>query len=375
MAQSLSSSSSQIREPARTETDEEHHIPASFKFVISNIKNLVPTQLSGDNYPIWKSQVVKLLKANGFMSFLSPTTDPPKKYTRTTEGNNVKNSQYAKWNLIDQNLAAALCSTILAAVLPYVIYLESCSAIWSTIEKRLQVTNRSNVIQLKSELHNLAMKNQTMTQYLCEVKMIVDQITTTGVTLDTEDILMYTLNGLSPAYQVFKTSIRTNLNPISLDDLYSLLMSEEVNIQREALKQLTITESGTALYSSRGRGRRGRGRTNNSGSRNTSNNTQICQICNKKGHSASACWHRLNLNYTPQQTTVQENQKAMVASTEQSNPNWYLDSGASSHLTNSIENLNQPQPYSGSDSITIGDGRNISIYSKFWIRHSPHTKQ
>ncbi|PKU69447.1 Retrovirus-related Pol polyprotein from transposon TNT 1-94 [Dendrobium catenatum] len=318
---------------------------------------------------------MKLLKANGFMPFLSSTTDPPEKYTKTTEGNTVINSQYIRWNLIDQNLAAALCSTISAAVLPYVIHLESCSAIWSTIEKRLQATNRSKVIQLKSELHNLAMKNQTMTQYLSEVKMIVDQITAAGVTLDTEDILMYTLNGLSPAYQVFKTSIRTNLNPISLDDLYSLLMSEEVNVQREALKQMTITESGTALYSSRGRGRRGRGRTSNPGTRNVSNNTQICQICNKKGHSASTCWHRLNLNYTPQQTTVQENQKAMVASTDQSNPDWYLDSGASSHLTNSIENLNQPQPYSGSDSITIGDGRNISIAnSGSGILPTPHSK-
>ncbi|KAI0496608.1 hypothetical protein KFK09_022928 [Dendrobium nobile] len=115
------------------------------------------------------------------------------------------------------------------------------------------------------------MKTQTMTQYLTEIKTIVDQITAAGSTIEDENILMYTINGLPPAYQAFITSIRTTLHPISLDDLYSLLLSEEIHIQTESLKNLSMAETGTALYSYRGRGRRGRGRSMQSGSRTGSN--------------------------------------------------------------------------------------------------------
>lgn len=88
--------------------------------------------------------------------------------------------------------------------------------------------------------------------------------------------------------------------------------------------------------------------------------TSICQICNKRGHSASSCWHRLNVNYVPQ--TTSSNNRAMVAASDSAtNNNWFLDSGASAHLTNSLDNLSIASPYQGSDSITIGDGRSMSI--------------
>lgn len=76
------------------------------------------------------------------------------------------NSKYQEWVLVDQNLAAALCSMLSQVILPYVIHLESTSDIWATIERRLQSSNRSRVIHLKNELHNVQMKNQTMSQYL-----------------------------------------------------------------------------------------------------------------------------------------------------------------------------------------------------------------
>lgn len=66
------------------------------------------------------------------------------------------------------------------------------------------MTNRSRVIQLKNELHNLMMKMQTMTQYLKEIKTIVDQIAAERSDIDEEEILMYMLNGLQSIYQAFK---------------------------------------------------------------------------------------------------------------------------------------------------------------------------
>ncbi|XP_020699218.1 uncharacterized protein LOC110111612 [Dendrobium catenatum] len=175
-------------------------ISPSLKFVISNLKFLVPHALTPDNFSIWSTQIAKLFRANGFAHFLDPQS--------ATENTNP-NQDSQDLSVTDQNLATAMCSTISPSVLPYVIHLESTHEIWSTLHSRFQASNRSKVIQLKNELHNISMQNLTMTQYLTEIKKIVDQISSAGSSVDSEDVIIYILNGLPPEYQSFTTTIRT----------------------------------------------------------------------------------------------------------------------------------------------------------------------
>ncbi|XP_020691538.1 uncharacterized protein LOC110106116 [Dendrobium catenatum] len=114
------------------------------------------------------------------------------------------------------------------------------------------------------------MKDKSMMQYLSEIKSKVDVIGSAGAPLSSDDIIMYTLNGLPPAYQGFKTAIQTNLNPISLDDFYSLLCCEELNLVADSLRDLSVSspspEAIPAFTAQRGRGR-GRGYRGHSSSR------------------------------------------------------------------------------------------------------------
>ncbi|KAI0501873.1 hypothetical protein KFK09_016818 [Dendrobium nobile] len=284
-------------------------IPLALKFVISNIKSLVPHSLTPDNFPLWSTQFAKLLKANGFSHFLAPTS---------ALENADPNQDLQSWSVTDQNLATAMCSTISPEVLPYVIHLESTSEIWSTLHTRFQSSNRSKVIQLKNELHNLSVQALSMSQYLTEVKKIVDQISAAGSTVDPEDVIIYILNGLPPEYQSFTTTIRTMQQSLSLDNLYALLISEEIHLKAAASRFPKLPDFQTALYSSRGRGKRGRGRSNresNSVNSTTQFSAVTCQICKKKGHQADACWHRLNTNYIPSQSNS-KNANALLAANE-----------------------------------------------------------
>ncbi|KAI0502404.1 hypothetical protein KFK09_017353 [Dendrobium nobile] len=355
---------SSISSPPETTTNTSTNtgIPASLKFVVSNLRTLVPTQLNTDNYAIWRNQIVKLLRANGFEQFLeSPGT------TSTTQDSSQPATSVAStalWLLTDRNLSAAICSTISPTVLPYVLNLDSTAEIWNALETRFQSSNRSKVLQLKNELNSISMKNQSMIQYLTAIKTLVDQIAAAGSTIESEDIIMYILNGLPQQYQAFKTTIRTMQSSLSLDNFYSLLISEEIHIHNDAARLSLQTDQQAALYAGRGRFKRTRGRpqpAQQNTNRESSKPISICQICNKKGHSATSCWHRLNVNYVPQQQT--DNQpKALAATSDTKNHNeWYLDSGASSHMTNNTDNLISSASYQGSDSITIGDGSHIQI--------------
>ncbi|KAI0511944.1 hypothetical protein KFK09_012578 [Dendrobium nobile] len=333
------------------------------KFLMSHIKGVISLTLTAENFPLWRSQVFKLFKANGFEGFLDGSCTCPSSL-HPTSANEISAQT---WNLLDQNLAAALYSVISPSILPYVLSLDHCAEIWDTINRRLQSNTRSRTIQLRNELHHLSMKNQTMSQYLLAIKSIVDAIAATGSPLDPEEVIFYTLNGLAPQYQALKMAIRTNLQPISLDDLYTLLCSEELNLAQEtttALQNLSIADPATALAAYRGRGRgrnnAGRGRSSNRSrnrtEKNASNNI-TCQICSKTGHSAIKCWYRHDQSYT------EETAKTALFTPSDSNTtsDWFLDSGASNHLTSEHSNLQSSKQYSGTQQITLGNGYQLPI--------------
>ncbi|PKU77483.1 Retrovirus-related Pol polyprotein from transposon TNT 1-94 [Dendrobium catenatum] len=357
-------------------------IPPQLKFFMANVKTMVTVQLNTDNHLIWKSQLLKLFAANNYEGYLTGATEKPAKQILGIDGSVRVNPLFTTWMLIDQHLASAIYSTVSASLLPYILNLESTHEIWTTLELRLKSTHRSRLLQLKNELHQLQLGDKTMFQYLTEIKTKVDAIAAAGSSIDTEDIILYTLNGLPGTYQSFKAVIRNQLQPISLDDFYALLCSEELHITSDHSREQSLTpatDSNYALTATRGtsrgrasfyRGRqnygRGDGRADGRGGRSApgrSNSTRggrrpraavECQICGKPGHSAIHCWYRNDSSYnTPPQ--------AYVATDSHQNADWFLDSGATEHLTANPTQLQNIQPYNGNSQVQVGNGQQLSI--------------
>ncbi|KAH0464372.1 hypothetical protein IEQ34_007158 [Dendrobium chrysotoxum] len=106
----------------------------------------------------------------------------------------IQNPAYNAWNLIDQNLVVPICFSITLSILSY--------KIWFVIEHRLQFTNRS----------------QTLTENIIAAK----------VTIDNEYIIIYI---------EWLTFILTKLMSINLNDLYSSLFNEEINLANSIYKK------------------------------------------------------------------------------------------------------------------------------------------
>jgi hypothetical protein len=95
-----------------------------------------------------------------------------------------------------------------------------------------------------------------------------------------------------------------------------------------------------------------------SGSPSDSGTRPTCQICNKYGHSAYKCWKRFDHAF--QSEDFSKAFAAMRVSDQKSNP-WVTDSGATSHITNSTSQLQSAQPYSGEDSVIVGNSDFLPI--------------
>ncbi|PKU85211.1 hypothetical protein MA16_Dca018261 [Dendrobium catenatum] len=106
---------------------------------------------------MWRSQIFKLFKAKNYEGFLDNSLSAPSRLLIDSSGKSQINPAYARWHLVDQNIAATLSSIVTTSILPYVLHLDTCAEIWSMLERRLQASNRSKVIQLKNDLHHISM--------------------------------------------------------------------------------------------------------------------------------------------------------------------------------------------------------------------------
>ncbi|TYK05754.1 Retrovirus-related Pol polyprotein from transposon TNT 1-94 [Cucumis melo var. makuwa] len=118
----------------------------------------------------------------------------------------------------------------------------------------------------------------------------------------------------------------------------------------------------------------GRGRGKGRGNKPT------CQVCEKYGHSALVCYNRFNKEFLSplvqdrgaQSSNFSKHSNLTVLVTGQSvnqfatadtviNLNWYIDSGATNHLTVEYSNLSNPSEYSGIEKIMVGNGDSLHI--------------
>ncbi|GMP42726.1 hypothetical protein CsSME_00012370 [Camellia sinensis var. sinensis] len=237
-----------------------------------------------------------------------------------------------------------------------------------------------------------------MTEYLTQIKEISDQLRLASSTIDDEDLVLLTLNGLPEEYDALKTTIRARVESITMDDLCSLLSSEEIHVENKA--RLVVSASPVAYattkgseisqssphyakshftnpssYRGQGQFRGYRGGRNRGGrfykphrGRFTSTNNNGCQICGGYNHSAFDCWWRMDPNFQPLNSNSSSQSSphgvsqphaysvtsAPTTSSSASSTPWYIDSVATNHITNDLTNLHLYQPYQGQDQVTVG---------------------
>ena len=77
-----------------------------------------------------------------------------------------------------------------------------------------------------------------MEAYLFKIKEIVNQLALASVIINDEDLVLLTPNGLTDEFDAFTTSIRSRSEPITMDELSSLLCSEAIHMESKTKKNI-----------------------------------------------------------------------------------------------------------------------------------------
>lgn len=175
--------------------------------------------------------------------------------------------------------------------------------------------------------------------------------------------------GLSSLVQPDTSSFSS---PAHAPDLGSLLTPLMLNsLPWQSQQQLAAAYLAQQFKRNPSRGGRGRGHSNgrgrfsrsyggasggNSGRGKGPNPDVQCQICTKVGHAAKECWYRYddNPNGAPQVNIAQPSSSSPSAE-------WFLDSGASTHITPDLNCLTDYHPYQGNSVVRIGNGHGLAI--------------
>ncbi|KAA8522693.1 hypothetical protein F0562_009145 [Nyssa sinensis] len=361
-------------------------IPHTQSPAVLTMSTFVTVRLNPDNYILWKAQMVPYFLGQDLFGYLDGTIPKPPQFISGTHPEThvisaSPNPAYSHWLRQDNLILSALISSLTEGVLAQVVNHTTSSAVWHALDKNFSSCSRARTVQIRTQLAIATKGGKSATDYFLFIKKLTDELAVAGQPLTCDDVITYILAGLGHEYDSFVASISARTDKVTIEEIYSLLLTTEARLSRHQLSSPTpptsVNIAQRQYHPSQNRGRggsRGRGRSTHAGStaRHTDHNPVVCQVCNKPGHSARKCYLRFDLSY--QDPKPEPKHTLVAASTGPWDTDWHVDTGATHHVTNDLNNLSlRNEDYQGSDQSHHPQALStFRVSNHHWHRHLGH---
>lgn len=354
---------------------------ASFTSVI-NLPNLqsVSIRLDRNNYSFWRIQILSTVRAHGFDDLIDKYKIPPSQYLLSPSGDCIPNQDFLSWIRRDQFLVSWILSSIGESMLGYVTRCATAKDIWLVLENLFQSISKARVMQLQLQLHTQKKGDLTVDAYFLKMREIADQLAAAGKPMADDDLCLQILGGFGAEYDAVVVNLTSRPDELNLQEVQFALQAHEIRIQSQNL----FSPSAHVVYNNRSGGRgypteyypssggrfsRGRG-----GGRMVYRDNRItCQLCGRPGHVALKCFKRFDIHFTGVTSSTPQAYITDVGFGDHSHtdcyyehdstldPSWYVDSGATNHITHDAHNLSCNVPYHGNEQVPVGNGSQLPI--------------
>ncbi|WVZ75222.1 hypothetical protein U9M48_023301, partial [Paspalum notatum var. saurae] len=336
----------------------------------------VSERLTRENFLVWRAQVLPAVHGARLLGILDGSSVQPPATLRVE-----KASRLQKRSKIRPMLRST--SPVISPVHVQVSSFDHAAQVWSAVTTMFASQSKSKILQLRSQLSREKKGDSSASAYYTKMKSLADEMGADGKKLEDDDIISYILNGMDSDYNPFVSSMAVKDN-LTLSDMYAQLLAYEARLAQQ-------NNDGGRFYSSantaaRGRDRgagRGRGRSPGASLLDVviqiKDEPPICQLCERPGHIVHECWYRFNRRYVPPRdggrsfNSGQQKSASAVVPSYGVDTNWYMDSGATDHITSALDKLTSREPYTGDDQIHAANGKGMCIsHIGKSILHSPN---
>lgn len=360
---------------------------SALSFTFPNVSPFMTYKLSGpNNYLPWTSQLVPTLNTYDLMGIVDgtepcpPKTLPPSSYKEEPS----LNPAYSLWFRKDQFILSWINATLSESVLSTTYGLRTSYQIWQFLATKFASQSRSRIAQLRRELQTLHQGSQSCADFLNSAKLLAHQLSTARKKVEDEELITYVIGGLNPTYNHFVTSFTfaTRDSTLSFDTFQADLLSFDYLIDRQ--QQRISPDASVALLSTKPTfsnfpkksPHKAPFRHNNFQKRSPHKFSQQprtsaqqsftaprspCQICGKSNHHALDCFSMMDYSFQGRHPPAQLAAMAAQTTAQPDDSPWFADNGANHHLTPALEKLQLTEPYTGSDSIAVGNGSGLQI--------------
>ncbi|KAL5854653.1 hypothetical protein ACOSQ4_004455 [Xanthoceras sorbifolium] len=375
-----------------------------FSSLAKTLNSNLPLKLDKTNYIYWKTQVMPAIRALDLEDYISPSVSAPPKLIEVLShdeqgSSTIKhqiNPAFAVWKKADQILLCWLLGTLSPSVLGQVTRYITSLEMWTKLERVYSQQSIARILQLRQQLQSIKKGSDSISDFVLKLKNIGDVLLEAGEDVSERDLLLALMNGVGHEYDSVVVLISSQQHTMPLDDARFLFLMHEQRIESLNVHAPTAHfASNNNSYNNRSnanregnsgnyRGNRPRGRGGRFPSRG--GGKIHCQLCSKPGHGALQCYRHFDqqfqglpsvpnqqgnqsalvsqqtqniaydagqISYGSQaisQPSVNNQQTAYYASPESVNDQaWYVDSGATNHVTADLNNLSLKQQYRGQE--------------------------
>ncbi|GJV49743.1 putative RNA-directed DNA polymerase [Tanacetum coccineum] len=293
--------------------------------------------------------MLPLLSYQKLTNHIDGTTAPSA--TITSGDQSIPNPAFTTWNDFDQRAVILLNSSLTEEAAAEVLGLTTAHAIWTALETAYSNSSVERIHSLRDSLRNLSKGTSTVSDYGRQFKGICDKLAAIGQPVDEMDKLHWFVCGLGASFETFSTAIRTTKPFTTFRDLLSQAESHEMflkSLHGSATPPAAFFSQQSGSRSSQGRQQRqqnysrggGRASNSNGGRGRGGRRPPHCQLCRTNGHYASSCpsLHTYASNAATSDANLAQAFTSQCHVT-QGHPDWYVDSGATAHMTSSPDNV------------------------------------
>ncbi|KAK1645016.1 hypothetical protein QYE76_062821 [Lolium multiflorum] len=346
--------------------------------------NLITVKLSPENYIFWRAQVLPLLGSHYLLGYVDGSLPCPPALVDSVNGP-VYNPAHRVWMGQDQANLSSIQGSLTPAVAGLIVFAKTSHEAWTILERSFASQSQARASALRRELGECEKLDTTATEFYNKVKALADTLASIGQPLTDSEFNSFIVNGLDEEYDGLVEIIneRGQSNPMLAHEIYSRLLLTEQRVEARRASRGRGSPSAHAAYKgsspASGAPTSGKGPAPSSSSSAPpstlpgSGGRRVCQLCGLDGHWASKCHRRfqksfLGLGNDGRDTRNNARQAAMAdrpapppksqghTQSYSIDPHWYMDSGATEHLTSEMGKLHTTEPYHGSDKVHTANG-------------------